>query len=749
MPLEWKATRNLTLGVNYRNLVATRNSREGEASDCLNVLPREDGSIYKAFGWLRRNPTALTGRPVAMKGFTYRGKNIDATDTARPGNWGVANDGATFTRRVNEYPGFLLLTTTNAYVWDPINEAFLDVTASVPGSVTIVQETKPTIVIAQDNCYIVGWADKNLRFDPTDHAFYLWGWEQTPASAPTKANIAGDLITSATYKYAVSFIDIYTGEESKMGDFLTATGSGGYQINTAAISYTGSRHYNLAAGTVKSDVSTVIWRTGADDESPRFLAILDPGTTTFNDDGVARETSLRPFRGTQQDEPRFSALHLFKGRFYALSKQTGSNRVYYSAFDKNPYFERWLPLDYRDLEVPDGEVLTALGGTDATLLVFAQRSCFRISVSLSVTQQQIVAQQMPWHVGCVGPGARHTVDGWEYFLSERGPYRWREGRSAPDEIGENLLPIFVDPVSGLCKLAEEGRELSEVNFDWVSNTVRFTFPTGNATFPNRHMAYWILADRVNGDDRLGWFPQSPQIQAMDQTGALTGNTAGLPNAPRAKKPPLVFADQNGYVYEYGESYKRAGLDAAEPAVTTVSSTAGATITVPETLPTAGDGLKGLRLELESQPDANGNTTVEVYEILSNTANIITITAAAFSRTPIAGDAVRIAGIHAFWRSWVDHLGQPHQHKTLMDFSLGYQDRNNPDGSITVNIGAGEFPDTFSATETATMDKYRRKMTVSKTAVFFNYEFANSIPDELFLITDFEREVSIVPGRRLA
>jgi len=85
----------------------------------------------------------------------------------------------------------------------------------------------------------------------------------------------------------------------------------------------------------------------------------------------------------------------------------------------------------------------------------------------------------------------------------------------------------------------------------------------------------------------------------------------------------------------------------------------------------------------------------------------------------------------------------------MDFSLGYQDRNNPDGTIDIGIGAGEFPTTFSRLSSAGMGKYRKKFTVSKTAVFFMYEFSNSFPDELFLITDFDREIEIVPGRRKA
>ena len=182
MGFEWQAVNRLNLGVDYRNLVAGRNALIGTAQDALDTLPREDGAIYKTFGWIRRNASALNGTPLALQGFTYRGKNTVAGDP-RTGNWGQANDGADFTRRVNEFPGFLLLTTTDAYVWDPLTETFTSVVASLPAGVSIAPVAKPTIEIAQDNCYIVGWADRNLRFDPTDQSFYRWGWEQEPLAA--------------------------------------------------------------------------------------------------------------------------------------------------------------------------------------------------------------------------------------------------------------------------------------------------------------------------------------------------------------------------------------------------------------------------------------------------------------------------------------------------------------------------------------------------------------------------------------
>ena len=332
MGFEWKAVANLTLGVNYRNLVASRTSLTGEAQDALNVCPREDGGIYKTFGWLRRNPTALDGKPaLACRGFTYRGKNTEDGDT-RDGNLGLPNVGEDFTRREAEYPGFLVLTSTTAYVWDPGTEAFVEVDpAAQPQGFVVDAHTKPSIEVVQDNCYVIGWATVNLRFDPVDRLWYRWGWEEVPV-APTLTPIEGDLIGGARYEYGVSFQDNYTGEESKMSDISDikiASDGGGTNVDASASAYTGDRH-NV------NDVSLVVWRTGADDKSPRFLDVLLPGATPAEviDDGLARQTSLRPFQGVQVDEPRLSSLKLFKGKFYGLSKTENSHRVYSSDFDK-------------------------------------------------------------------------------------------------------------------------------------------------------------------------------------------------------------------------------------------------------------------------------------------------------------------------------------------------------------------------------------------------------------------------------
>jgi len=750
------ATSHLCKGVNFRGFTGSVTMQEGEAQDSLDCLPRDDGAWFGTFGWERINDTALTGRPIATRGFSYRGKNGDTGggDTARTGNFGLADDGADFTRRTDEFSTHIVLTDSTGYFWNPSTQTFD--TVALPGGVTVDPSPKPSIQVFRENAYIVGWATKNLRYDPTDRAFYLWGWEAA-AAAPTAVLAAGGTLTEgAVYRYAYTYFNLYTGEESTMGAISEVTPtSANKTVNLTVIAYTGSRHFNTLAVTTDTDVGVAIYRTNQDDHAYYLLTTLPPGTLVFADTGLAVDTSLSPFRGTMQDEPRFSALEEFKGRFYALAKKTNSNRMYYSAFTHAPFVERWGVLAYRDMPVTEGDSLTAIGRTDATLLVYTRKGLFRTSVIEGSGPPQIIPTRLPWDVGCVGPRARLTIRGWEYFISDRGPYRWREGLTDPQWIGENISPMFIDPTSGMCKLNERAREETELGYEWLSSTIRMVFAIGKATVPNMHLAYWIEAERVNGDPRLGWWPQSLEIQTMDLSAAISNlDNAGKPADAADRQERLISGDADGYMYQHDIGLGRAGLKSTALAKTTVKST-GSTVSslaTRGTMFTTGDGLKGLRVEIV---DATTGLTTETRTILSNTANAI-IPVTDFDAIPTPGDIVFVGGIPSYWRSWVDHFGEPHMHKSMLNLRLGYLRTvagnpvaANQDFRLDINIGAGDFPASFDRKRTASLNQYRRQVLVSLTGVFFVYEIMNSRPDEIFAVTNIEREVAGILAKRWA
>ncbi len=750
MAFDNAALTQLNLGVNLRGFTGSVTMKDGEAQDARDCLPGTDGRFYKSFGWNRINNAALTGRPVGTLGFTYRGKNntvTGASDTARPGNLTLADDGADFTRRSDEFSSHLVLTTSTFYYWNASTEAFTSV--SLPGGVSVSLDPKPSFVVFKENVYIVGWTDFNLRYDPTDRVLYLWGWASAPA-APTAALAGGGtLISQAIYRYGFSFFDLYTGEETTMSDATALTTTSG--TRTAAITsvpaYAGSRKFNDLAVATDSDVGVIIWRTNADDETYYFLTTLNPGTTTYTDTGDAVDTSLRPFRGTMTDEPRFSALLEFKGRLHALSRKSNSNRRYYSSLTTASFVERWEVRAYRDLPVPEGDSLTALGKTDATLLTYTRKGCFRSSVVEGTGTPQFIETRLPWDVGCVGPRARYTVRGWEYFMSDRGPYRWKEGLVDPQWIGENISPQFIDPTSGLCRFSEVYRELTEVGFEWLSDTVRFIYSVDGSTRPNMHMAYWINAQEQLGDYRLGWWPQSPEIQTMDLSSAIGPLSGGVTPNGNTRQERLVFGDQNGYMYEYDIGSKRGGLASGEISrgVVAASSTVSSLETIGG-LFTTGDGLKGMQVEVRA---AAGTT--QTREVSSNTATAIVPTVD-FSTAPASGDTWFVSGIPAYWRSWVDHFGDPQAHKTLLHIYWGFQRTDTSSQQVhgwilDAFVGGGDFPTSFDRTRTASLTTYRKKLLVSMTKRFFVYEVANSRPDELFAITSLQRDFQGIIDKR--
>jgi len=185
----------LNLGVNLRGLTAGVNMTPGQAQDTVDMLPREDGAVFSHWGWLRRNATALAGDIVGIKCFTYKGKNAGAGNV-REGNYGIADDAALgqFSRRQALYTGCIVLTTTTFYFWRSDTEVFeAEGLPAAPAGIAIDVNPKPTFICVNDNVYIFGWANRNLRYDPTDRALYA---ATSGMTRPTERSMLWGGITS-------------------------------------------------------------------------------------------------------------------------------------------------------------------------------------------------------------------------------------------------------------------------------------------------------------------------------------------------------------------------------------------------------------------------------------------------------------------------------------------------------------------------------------------------------------------------
>lgn len=752
----------LNMGVNLRGLTGGLTMVPGQATDAMDVLPREDGAIFKHYGWLRKNPGALTGRPVALKGFQYKGKNADTGggDTARAGNYGVADDSgpADFTRRIALYSGCVVLTTSTFYRWDAASQAFASV--SLPGGVSVDLNPKPSIVVYNNNLYIVGYTDYNLRYDPTDEALYRWGWEAAPSVTPTSTPSAGgSAIAGATYKYGYTFVDMYTGEESPLSATVSFTPAGGnLQTTIACTAYTGSRHFNALAVATDSDVGIIIYRTDADRDTYNFLTLLNPGTTSYLDTGVQTVASIHPFQGTLRDEPRFSMLDVHKDQFYAATwnetRSTGSgqptnqNRLYYNDFKSvKSYVERWDIRDYRELPLDEGDYISALAATQNMLLVFSPNTCYGVTTvpNLSSGRVDRITTKLPWSVGSVGPKAVHLAGGWLYFLSERGPYRWASGMMEPQWIGKNVAALFNDPTSGLCQLTPGRRRESEVVYDQDANVVRWIFPIGSPALLNTHLMYWVDADKYGGDPANGWFFASTMAQCLDFTMAIAGaNPDGTPPDPLLRTPRMAFGDADGYVNTYELRSRRGGLPDSEVASGSVISASVSAVVVTTSsnpLLTQNDGLKGMLFEI-----AYSDGTTATRRILSNTATTVTVDVP-LPTIPTTADTWYVAGIPSFWRSWIDHLGEPHRRKSMLSLEMTYDLRGINSQVLDVAVLSGDMNQGLDRTRTAALTDYNEKMLISRTDLYFSYEIANSRPDEMWTLMAIEPEFQVLDRKR--
>jgi hypothetical protein len=78
-------------------------------------------------------------------------------------------------------------------------------------------------MVIQNNLYIVGFATSNLRYDPVDEALYVWGWDAPLPTCTAAANAAASTNPIGTYRYRLSWVDLYTGEESELSDPFEVT----------------------------------------------------------------------------------------------------------------------------------------------------------------------------------------------------------------------------------------------------------------------------------------------------------------------------------------------------------------------------------------------------------------------------------------------------------------------------------------------------------------------------------------------
>ena len=610
---------------------------------------------------------------------------------------------------------------------------------------------------------------------------------------------AGDLIVGATYSYRAAWIDLYTGEQSGLGPAVDLVPVANFQSVTLVapgrIPNYGvplhRRHFYDNVNPEETDVGIVIYRTEADKGQYNFLGMVYPSnnvapsaydelanathwtdSTALVDDGLATDASQPASTREYQAPPILDSWVYHKGMWWGLAwgvgsggrsvseraqnKQLGdvqsSNRVFYNDFSgTKSQLERWKVTDYKEIATGEGDVLTAIatGGKGDPLTVFSTETAYELEVkpNFSTGSMQATPSNLNYTVGGVGPRAWTYQGGYIYWLSRRGPYRATPG-GVPQWIGKNLSPMFIDPESGLCQLNPVAALRSQVVYDQDADMIRFVCPVGSSLQMNRHFGYWTLGPEENGSPYHGWFFFSPRAQWLDFTHAMGGidPVTAAPESQFDRAPRMVFSDVlpdgSGWVNEYTIRSRRAGLAAG--LVATGFCEAASTVDVIVTdaaLYNDGDGLIGMRLEL-----VHADGTIDIRTVAANTLANITPDAP-FSQEPDGG-TFYVAGIPAYWLSWVDHDGDPYAHKDLTHIFFSFNKQTtDPDTVIDITVAtANDFPGTFTVRRTINANRNTHKKLIGKTGRFWQYEMSCSRPDERFCLTSIKREFIITSER---
>jgi len=781
----------LGLGVNLMGYTGDVDMIPGEALMAIDVLPRIKGDVMSHWGYTKHNSTSLTGFCIWHKGFAHKGKNSGAADI-RTGNYG-ADTGAIFTRRTAWYASQLILMSDGtAARWDHATQDYIAV--ALPAGVTALADPHPSGFVAQNCLYISGFADANLRYDPTDELLYVIGWPDVPVFAPILLATGGgsDLVVGATYQYAASWIDLYTGEQSGLSDpealvptvanqrvDLQFTPNYGAGLN--------ERHFYDNANPEESDVGIVIYRTEANKGQFNFLGMVYPSVpatydelanatewtdgTALVDNGLATDASRPASTRTYFDPPLMDAWVYHKKMWWGLAwgqeardvsewatgKETpdvrNPNRVYNNDFSNvKSQLERWKPKDYTVIATGEGDVLTciATGGKQDPLTIFSTETAYELVIkpNFSTGSMQAIPGPLDYTVGAVGPRAWVYQGGYIHWLSRRGPYRATPG-GIPQWIGKNLSPMFIDPQSGMCQLNPAAAIRSQVTYDQDADMIRFVCPVGVSTVMNRHFGQWTLGEAEGQDPYHGWFFFSPRAQWLDYThamGAIDAET-GAPENQFVRDARMVFSDEFeneawGFVNQYEVSARRAGLE--NGLIATGICDAASTVNLIATdaaLFNDGDGLWPLRLEV-----VHTDGTIDITRVDTNGLNTI-VPLDAFSQEP-DGARFYVGGVPAYWLGWVDHDGDPHAHKDLTHIFFTFNKQTtDPDTVIDITVAtANDFPGTFTVRRTINANRNTHKKLIARTGRFWQYEMSCSRPDERFCLSSIKREFVITSER---
>lgn len=352
------------------------------------------------------------------------------------------------------------------------------------------------------------------------------------------------------------------------------------------------------------------------------------------------------------------------------------SQLFYSASGQP---EEFGILNVFNVESGEGEPITGLGVLFDRLYIFKRTAIYVLS---GFGEADFQIQQLSAGLGCISHFSIIAIDGWLYWLSERGPYR--TNGSDFEWIGEAIYPTFQALSKASVDTANAGhnRDRQQV---WFAMRTSSTGTNDRVLVYDYGMKVWSLFTNL-------W----PQVLEgiVDDTGTNR----------------IFWGDDYGFVWrgDTSNSFNQGDLGEVGTTFGTLSATglAGSFVTITVTgafaATATNDGWKGSRIIVI---DSDG--TESEGRILTSTSTVLTIdkTLAQLGFTPASGDGYRVGSITAYWKTKPFALVEPGMYARTEETEVEgifRLDNNTPVSLTQVRIEvsvATEFSTTFSTPET--------------------------------------------------
>lgn len=352
-------------------------------------------------------------------------------------------------------------------------------------------------------------------------------------------------------------------------------------------------------------------------------------------------------------------------------------------------------LNVFPIESGKGEPITGLGVLFDRLFIFKRSSIFVLS---GFDEGSFRVQQLTTGLGCISHFSILAIDGWLYFLSNRGPYR--TNGTTLEWIGKNIYSSFLD-------FAKDSIDLSTTGHNRNRHQVWFAMRRTGQSSNDRvlvfdyHQEIWTLFSNL-------W----PQV------------VEGIIDSEGLDR--IFWGDDYGFVWRGDANATFNQSDLGQSGTTfgniTGASTAGNLITLTVTgafgASALSDGWKGCRVVVT---DATDGTEAEA-RIASNTSTTLVLDVSTLGFTPVSGDGYKVGSIDAHYRTKPLALVSPAMFAAVEEIEiegLFALDNNAPVALTQVRIEVGlstEFStdfDTVSATRDVTVGAAATEVSASE------------------------------------